>query len=162
MDAVVEPPAPVSVELTLLVVLILSPVVVPVTLTEIVQLPLAAIVPPLSETLPEPATAVADPAQVLANPLGVATTSPAGRVSVNATPVRPIPLFGFVIVKVSDVVAFTGIEATPNALVIDGGEATVIVAVAVLPVPPFVDVTLPVVFVNCPDVVPVTVTLNTH
>jgi hypothetical protein len=63
-----------------------------------------------------------------------------------------------VIVKLNDVVAFTGIDETPNALVIVGGDATVMLAVAVLPVPPLVEVTLPVVFVNCPEVAPVMLT----
>src|SRR6476659_10911904 len=65
-------------------------------------------------------------------------------------------------VKVSDVVPFSGMLAAPKALVIDGGEATVRLAEAVLPVPPFVEVTLPVVLVYCPEAAPVTVTLNWH
>src|SRR6478736_1788852 len=65
-------------------------------------------------------------------------------------------------VNVSDVVPFSGMLAAPKALVIDGGEATVKLAEAVLPVPPLVEVTLPVVFVYCPEAAPVTVTLNWH
>ena len=49
--------------------------------------------------------------------------------------------------NVSDVVPFSGIVAAPNALAIEGGEATVRLALAVLPVPPLVEVTAPVVFV---------------
>ena len=64
--------------------------------------------------------------------------------------------------KVSDVVPFNGICAAPNNLVIVGGEATVKLALAVLPVPPFVEVTLPVVLVYRPEAAPVTVTLNWH
>lgn len=46
-------------------------------------------------TLDEPATAVAVPPHVLVR-FGVeATTSPAGRLSVNATPVRVMLVFGF-------------------------------------------------------------------
>ena len=52
--------------------------------------------------------------------------------------------------------------AAPNTLVMVGGEATVRFAEAVLPVPPFVEVTAPVVFVYCPEAAPVTVTLNWH
>ena len=52
--------------------------------------------------------------------------------------------------------------AAPNALVIDGGVATVKLAEAVLPVPPLVEVTFPVVLVYCPEAAPVTVTLNWH
>jgi len=159
MLAEAVPPAPVSVEVTLPVVLFFTPVVVPVTSTEKVQLPLAAIVPPLSDMLLEPATAVIVPLpQLPVSPFGVATTKPAGRESLNATPVSPSPLLGLVTVKLSDVVAFTGIEATPNVLLIVGAEATVMLADAVLPVPPFVDVTLPVVFVKLPEAVPVTLT----
>src|SRR5689334_17577396 len=52
--------------------------------------------------------------------------------------------------------------AAPKALVMDGGAATVRFAVAVLPVPPLVEVTAPVVLVNWPETAPVTVTLNWH
>src|SRR6185437_1020342 len=62
--------------------------------------------------------------------------------------------------NVSDVVPFSGMLAAPKAFVIDGGEATVKLAVAVLPVPPLVEVTFPVVLVNCPAAAPVTVTEN--
>src|SRR5437868_13979431 len=65
-------------------------------------------------------------------------------------------------VKVSEVVPLSGIAAAPNSLVIEGGEATVKLAEAVLPVPPLVEVTLPVVLVYCPEAAPVTVTLNWH
>ena len=61
-------------------------------------------------------------------------------------------------VNVSDVVPFSGMLAAPNALVIDGGEATVKLAEAVLPVPPLVELTAPLVLVYCPDAVPVTFT----
>src|SRR6185312_13997419 len=64
--------------------------------------------------------------------------------------------------NVSDVVPFSGMLAAPNALAIDGGAATVKLAVAVLPVPPLVEVTFPVVLVYCPETAPVTVTLNWH
>jgi hypothetical protein len=86
---------------------------------------------------------------------------PAGKLSVNAIPVSGNVLAeGLVIVKDKLVVPFSGIFVTPNALAIDGAVATVRFALAVLPVPPFVDVTFPVVFVYCPDAAPVTVTLN--
>jgi hypothetical protein len=67
-----------------------------------------------------------------------------------------------VAVKVNEVDPFSGIEAAPKTLTIAGGVATVRFAVAVLPVPPLVEVTLPVVFVNWPETAPVTVTLNWH
>jgi hypothetical protein len=63
-------------------------------------------------------------------------------------------------VKVNEVDPFSGIEAAPKALVIVGGVATVRFDEAVLPVPPLVEVTLPVMLVYCPEAAPVTVTLN--
>ena len=59
------------------------------------QLALAAKVPPERLMLPEPATAVAVPPHVLFKALGVATTRPAGRLSVNAIPFSVMPVFGF-------------------------------------------------------------------
>ena len=80
---------------------------------------------PLRLTLDAPAVAVAVPPQVLFR-LGVgATTSPAGRLSVNATPV--ILRFWLLLVKVNVrlVVPFSGIVDAPNALAILGGLMTV-------------------------------------
>jgi hypothetical protein len=72
---------------------------------------------------------------------------PAGRASVNATPVRPRVVLGLEMVKVSEVDAPVRIDAAPNAFEIAGGVATDRLALAVLPDPPFVDVTGPVVLV---------------
>jgi hypothetical protein len=146
MEAFDVLPVPPSVEVTC-TLLFFTPAVVPCTLTTTVQLALAAIVPALRVIEPEPAVAVTVPLQVLLSPFGVATTRPAGRVSVKATPLSATPVLGLVMVNVSDVVPFSGMLAAPNALAIDGGAATVKLAVAVLPVPPLVEVTLPVVFV---------------
>src|SRR5882724_1290220 len=156
-------PVPPFVEVTFPVVLFFTPEVVPVTFAISVQLLLAAIVPPVSEMLPEPATAVAVPPQVLVKPFGVATTTPAGKVSANATPVSA-PAFapGLVMVKVSDVVPFNGTLAAPNALAIDGGATTLMLADAVPPIPPSVDVTFPVVLFCVPAAVPVTFTAKVH
>lgn len=149
-------PAPLSVELTVPVVLLLSPAVVPLTSTVTVQVAgLAAIVPADKLTEPEPATAVTLPLQVLTRLFGVPTTRPAGKVSETARPVSPI-VFGLLIVNVIVVVPFNGIVAAPNALLIVGGEATVIVAFAVLPVPPFPELTVTLLLFT-PDVVPITV-----
>jgi hypothetical protein len=135
---------------------------VPCTLTETVQEALAARVPADKLTDPEPPTAVAVPPQVLVR-FGVdAITRPAGKLSVKAIPFRVTLVLGFWIVNVSEVVPFNGMLAAPNALAMDGGEATVKLAVAVFPVPPLVEVTLPVVLVYCPEAAPVTVTLNWH
>jgi hypothetical protein len=84
------PPVPPSVEDTLPVVLFFVPAVVPVTFTLNVQVPPAAIVPPERLIVPEPATAVTVPLpQAPVRPFGVETTRPAGKVSLNATPVAP-------------------------------------------------------------------------
>src|SRR5437899_2783648 len=123
---------------------------------------LAASVPPDRLTEPDPAVAVTVPPQVLVRPLGVATTRPAGRESVNATPVSPSEVLGLLMLNVSDVLALSRMLAAPNTLVIVGGDATVRFAVAVLPVPPLVEVTFPVVFVYWPDAAPVTVIENWH
>src|SRR5439155_8795264 len=91
----------------------------------------------------------------------LATVSPVGSVSVKATPVSGSTLAaGLVIVKVSEVVAFSAILLGLNTLAIDGGASTFTLAVAVPPVPPSVEVTLPVVLVCNPAAVPVTFTAN--
>ena len=60
------------------------------------------------------------------SPFGVATTSPAGKVSVNATPVSDTAFAaGLVMVKVKLVVLFSGIVAAPNVLLMVGGATTV-------------------------------------
>src|SRR5579864_3134068 len=152
-------PVPPLVELTAPLVLVYWPDAVPVTFTTRVQFVLTAMLPPVREMLVEPATAVAVPPQVLERPFGVETTSPVGSVSVNATPVSATVLAaGFVIVKVSVVVPFSGIVVGLKTLAIEGGATTFIEAEAVPPVPPSVEVTLPVVLFCCPAAVPVTFT----
>src|SRR6476661_5726639 len=99
IDALDVLPVPPSVEVTW-TLLFFTPAVVPWTLTETVQLALAANVPAERLMLPDPATAVAVPPQVLFNPLGVATTKPAGKLSVNAMPLSATPVFGLLIVNV--------------------------------------------------------------
>src|SRR5437762_3538910 len=123
MEAVEVLPVPPSVEVTC-TLLVFDPEVVPCTLTETVQEPLCAIVPPERLTLPEPATAVAVPPQVLLNPFGVDTTRPAGRLSVKATPLSVTFVFGLVMLNVSEVVPFSGMLAAPKALVMLGAVAT--------------------------------------
>jgi hypothetical protein len=161
--AVAVLPVPPFVEETVPVVFTKLPDAVPVTFTVNVQVLLAAIVPPVNEMLPEPATAVATPPQVLVSPFGVATTIPAGSVSVNATPVSVTAFAaGFVIVNVSDVVPFSGRLDAPKAFAIDGGTTTLMLADAVPPVPPSVEVTFPVLLFFVPAVVPVTFTAKVH
>jgi len=146
IDAFDVLPVPASVEVTW-TLLFFTPAVVPCTFTETVQLALAASVPAERLILPDPATAVAVPPQVVLSALGVATTRPAGRLSVKAIPVSARLVLGFWMVNVSDVVPFSGMLAAPKTLVIEGGVATVRFAEAVLPVPPLVEVTFPVVLV---------------
>jgi len=122
--------------------------------------PFAARLPPVRLMEPDPAAAVVVPPQLLVSLFGVATTSPAGSVSLKATPVSAIDAFGFEMLKVSEVEPFSRMLAAPKAFVIVGGVATVKLAVAVLPVPPLVEVTFPVVLVYCPAAAPVTVTEN--
>jgi len=119
-------------------------------------------VPPvrLTELLPG-AAEIALP-QLLFSPLGVATTSPAGKLSVNASPVSPSPLLGFDKAKFKLVVPFSGMVAAPKLLLMLAGEATVKLADAVLPWPPLTEVTWAVVLVYCPEAAPVTVTLKVH
>jgi len=132
-----------------------------VTFTLTVQELATAMLPPLRLMLPEPATAVSVPPQLLTAPFGVATNTLPGSVSLNATPnwESGFPA-GLVIVKVRVETPFGAIVEGLNALAIDGGASTWIVAVAVPPVPPCVEVTLLVVFTFEPAVVPVTFTLN--
>ena len=145
--AVAVLPVPPSVEV-ICTELFLVPAVVPVTFVTVKkQEPLAASVAPdrLTTSVPEVAVIVplVDPAvQFPLKPFGVETTRPAGRVSVNATPVRPTVEFGLVYVNVSVVPPLSGIDAAPNALTTVGarGAVTVTDALDVLPVPPSVEV----------------------
>src|SRR5580704_12982372 len=139
-------PVPPSADVTC-TLLFFTPAVVPCTFSETVQEALAARVLPERLADPAPDAAVAVPPHVLDNPLGVATTNPAGKLSVKAIPVSVTAAFGLVTLNVKEVVPFSGIVAAPNALVIVGGLATVKFAVAVLPVPPFVELTAPDVLV---------------
>lgn len=147
-------PAPLSVELMTLVVLFCTPALAPVTVTLNEQVPLAASVPPLNEIM-FGAVVVTVPPQVDCDPSG--TVSPAGSVSVNAIPVRPRDELGLVIMKSRLVVPPTWMLDAPKDLLIVGGDATVSDAIAVLPVPPFPELTVTELFFT-PDVVPVTLT----
>jgi hypothetical protein len=144
-------PVPPSVDVTALVVLLLAPGVVPVTLSETVHELFPASVPPLKLTDEDPAVAVAVPLQLFVRLLGVATINPAGKLSVNATPLSGTLVVGFVIVNVNEVEPFSGTVRPPNALLMVGGAATLRLAVLlVAPVPPLVELTAPVVFGTLP------------
>src|SRR5579872_7138930 len=136
----------------------------PVTFTVNVHEPCATMLPFVRETAPEPATAVMTPApQEPTRPFGVATTKPAGNVSVNATPVWPIPFAtGLLMVKVSVVLLFSGMKLAPKFLASTGGATTSIDDVAVVPVPPLVEDTVLVVLSLVPPAVPVTLTAIVH
>src|SRR5688500_10826803 len=84
--------------------------------TEMVQEALAAKLAPLKLMLEEPAVAVTVPLQVLDNPLGVATTSPLGRVSEKDTPLRALPALGLARLKVSVLVSPSAIDAGEKLL----------------------------------------------
>src|SRR5260221_210940 len=108
--------------------------------------------------LPLPATAVIVPLPQVPVMFGVAaTTRPAGRLSVNATPLSATVLAaGLVMVNVSVLVPFNGIEVGLNALAMVGGATTVRGAVLlVVPVPPSVEVIAPVALFLSPALVPV-------
>jgi hypothetical protein len=83
-----------------------------------VQLVRFARLPPDRVAVPDPATAVAVPVQVLLRLLGEATTKPAGKVSVNATAVSVLPVPGLVIVNVSEDVALNTMVVGENAFAI--------------------------------------------
>src|ERR1700691_435318 len=149
-------PAPPVTEVTE-TVLFCVPAAMPVTFSDSVHDALAARVPPDKVTEPPPAAAAADPPHVLVRPLGDATTSPAGNLSVKATPVNGMLLAaGLTMVNDNAIEPFSGTLAAPNAVEMAGGAATARLADAVLPVPPLADATAAVVLVYAAEAVPVT------
>lgn len=145
--AVAVPPLPPSFDVTTPVVLFCTPIAVPLTFTLNVHDEFTARPPPDNVTLLAPAFAVMAPLpHDPVRPLGLATTIPAGKLSVNPIPLRATVLTaGFVTVKVRVVLPLSAMEDAPNALVIVGGASTAMLADAVPPVPPSTDVTAPVV-----------------
>lgn len=140
MEAFDVLPVPAFVEVAW-TLLFFTPAVVPVTLTMTVQLAPGASVWPVRLTLEAPPVAVMVPVQVPPTLGGVATTSPAGRLSVNAAPLMVRFTFVLLSVKVRLVVPFRGIVAAPKAFVMDGGLMTVRLAEEVdcAPVPAAVE-----------------------
>jgi len=111
-----------SLEVTTLDVFVYVPGIEAVTSTVTVHVPKAAIDPPPNDIEPAPATAVTVPAQsVVAFVVPATTIDPGvvGNVSLNATPVNSVPVFGFVIVNVS--------VETPPSLIGSGAKFFVIV-----------------------------------
>lgn len=155
-------PLPPSIELTGPVVLFFTPALTPVTSTVMVHDAVAAMTAPDRLMLLVPGLAVkVPPRQVVTAPLGVDTTRPAGSVSVKLT-VSATVAFGFVMVKLRLLLPPTGIANRPKLLVVTGGATTVMLAEAVFPNPPSMDVTLLVVLLSTPATVPFTTMVNMH
>ena len=92
------------------------------TFTLTVQELATAMLPPLRLMLPEPATAVSIPPQLLTAPFGEATNTLPGNVSVKATPASGSAFAGgLVMVKVRVETPFGAMLDGLNALAIDGG-----------------------------------------
>jgi hypothetical protein len=144
-------PVPPSVETIAEVVLFLVPLVTPVTLIEMTQLPGEAAMDALlkdRDISPEAGENIGedDALHPDIDMDGVAATcNPAGRESVKFIPDNT-DVFGLVKVKVRVLFCPTEMMFGENAFVIPGGENKFIVADAVRPVPPFVDEIVPVVF----------------
>ena len=116
-DAVL--PSKLSSETTVLVTFNSTPGVPPKTGMLNVQDPPAGMVAPvkLIKDVPETALITPPPQLPVTAP---ATVSPAGKLSVKLTPVRPAVALGLVIVKPTVVVEFKGIEDGRNALLSEG------------------------------------------
>jgi hypothetical protein len=128
--AVAAFPVPPLVEVTGCVMLFFVPDVMAVTFTANVHEAFAANVPAVRLAEFDPAVTVGVPPQVLARPLGVAISSPTGKVSVKATPLSGALGLRLVMVKVRLVLAPTRMLSAPNALLMVGGRRTNKVAVA--------------------------------
>ena len=154
-------PVPPLVELTV-TELVLRPVVVPCTLSVMVQDAPANKLAPLRLTVEEPAVAVAVPPQVFDKPLGVATTKPLGRESVKLTPVNVTRVLGLLMENVRLVVLPVRMELAPKDLAITGGATTVSeevpYPVEVVLGPVSVEVMASLIFVYCPATFPNTLT----
>src|SRR5579871_617483 len=118
-----------------LTLLVSTPAVVPVTFTFTVhEVPGAKDTPErVTELLPATADGLVEHVELRL--FGVATTKPAGKLSVKAMPFRVLTEFGLVIVNVNPEVPFKGMLVGLNAFVIEGGLMTVSIAVEVFPVP---------------------------
>jgi len=122
----------------------------------------AARVPPLKLSVVSPAAGVKVPPVQVVLELGVlATAIPDGKVSLKAMPVKAVPAFGLVMVKVRVATPPVQIVEALNDLLIAGGPMTVIIAVLlVAPAPLSLELIGPVVLLCTPADTPVTVTLN--
>ena len=115
-------PVPPSVEATAVVVLRKLPAAEASTLTLKVQVALGASVAPDRLTTPDPAVAlIVPPPHPPDNPLGVATSSPTGNVSVKPIPDRARAGLGFVRMKFRRVTWDAIMAVCAKNLEIDGG-----------------------------------------
>ena len=161
MVATAGVPGPPSFEVTTLVVLFFIPAIPPANCTlKLHESPPERLTPdrPTVSLIGSRAGAVP-----LQSPIGVADRKrPGGRLSVNPIPVSvTFGAFGFLIINVSVVIPFSGMLLAPNIFVMLGGATTVVVAVEVFPVPPFVETTVTLT-VFAPAVVPCTATEPVH
>src|ERR1700674_7898 len=103
------------------------------------------------------------PPHVLTPPL-LATVNPVGSTSVKASPFNAVVFGpGFVMVNCNEVVVFSGMDAGLKSRPSVGGCITLVVAVLlVAPVPPSLELIVPVVFAASPGAVPFTCTLKVH
>jgi hypothetical protein len=126
-------PVPPCVELTAVVVLLLTPALAPVTVTLIVQEEIAAITPPVKVSKLPPETTRLPPQTAV---VPFTAVRPAGSGSVKATPVKLTVLLGLLITKLNVAVPAKGIAEVENDLLMVGGALTTMTAVLLgLPVP---------------------------
>ena len=153
-------PVPPSLDWGAFVALLIVPGSVLVTLTTSVQEPPGGSVPPPKFKVVSPGVAFQVPQATVLTPDGFATCSPDPpvKLSEKLTPVRVTPAFGLLTTSVIVDVPPTGIVVGLKDFVTVGGDATVIEALPVFPVPAFADVTFPVVLFFTPPVVPVMLT----
>jgi hypothetical protein len=133
-------PVPPSFEEIVPVVLFFTPSVVPVTFSDIVQVPVTAMLPPDRVTEEDAAAAVTIPPQLLTTPGVTATTNPLGSESEKEIPVKPVA-FGFVMVNCKVVLPLSRMDAAPKDLLIVGEPITASLAVEGLPLPPLLELT---------------------
>lgn len=150
-SAVAVFPVPPFVEVTV-TELVFKPVVVPVTLTEKVQVSPPVRVAPARLIVLEPGVAViVPPPQEPDIPFGLATTKPPGRLSVKLTPVSDVLVLGLLMEKVRAVLLPVKIGFAVKAFAITGGSITVSaevpIPVGVVLGPVAVEATLVVTFV---------------